>query len=732
VPNGNFTLDICGVCLSPDDPARNCSCACGNGVVDTQCGEQCDSPFGICCNATTCRFLPSTTQCRASAGVCDSPEFCTETSDLCPVDTFLPSSTVCRNATDICDAPETCSGFSPPCPADAVQPSSFECRPSAGICDTPEFCDEQNKSCPADSKQPITTLCSVATLACQEDSFCDAINDACPMNPFSPATRVCRAAAGICDLQENCTETSYLCPTDLFRPSTYVCRNKTGVCDVEETCPSGSAMCPPDAVLPLGALCRDTAGNCDIAEFCDSVNKTCPADQFKNSSVVCNPPQNNCDLPALCPSDGPLCPPNPDLPDGTSCQADGVPCTLDECIAGVCTLVNDTCQCLTNADCDPVPPTNLCLVGTCEPDNTCLNTLQPGFCFINGMCFADGTQNPSNGCLVCVVSQNTTSWSPRPMGFPCDTGSATGLCSAQDTCDAQGVCVDQYLPAGTICRGITDLCDLPEECQPASDFCPANLFQPSTYVCRNATGICDTPQTCPGGGPACPPNVPRDSSFVCRPSVGICDKDDRCDGVNVTCPEDVFFNSSVLCRLANPLLACDTSEFCSELSPFCGPDLGLPIGTLCRPSNGDCDLPEFCLGGTNLACPFDQFKNSSVICRPAISQCDATETCGGFSAPCPPDAQQPLGFACDTGAPEFSCSDQDTCNGNGTCVDRYLGNSTVCRPSTDNNVCDPEERCTELEDMCPADIDFGPEDVCGVCGGNGTTCLGKLLLLSFL
>src|SRR2546422_9272812 len=41
---------------------------------------------------------------------------------------------------DVCDPDETCTGTNASCPADAVKPSSFECRASAGVCDTAESC----------------------------------------------------------------------------------------------------------------------------------------------------------------------------------------------------------------------------------------------------------------------------------------------------------------------------------------------------------------------------------------------------------------------------------------------------------------------------------------------------------------------------------------------------------------------------------------------------------------
>src|SRR5262249_2099392 len=65
-------------------------------------------------------FLPSSTVCRASAGVCDTAESCTGTGAACPTNAFLPSSTVCRASAGGCDVVESCTGSSASCPSDTL------------------------------------------------------------------------------------------------------------------------------------------------------------------------------------------------------------------------------------------------------------------------------------------------------------------------------------------------------------------------------------------------------------------------------------------------------------------------------------------------------------------------------------------------------------------------------------------------------------------------------------
>src|SRR6476659_4001888 len=52
--------------------------ACGDGFVDAP-EEQCDdgNTTDGDCRSSACQFEPSSVECRSSAGVCDTAEFCT-------------------------------------------------------------------------------------------------------------------------------------------------------------------------------------------------------------------------------------------------------------------------------------------------------------------------------------------------------------------------------------------------------------------------------------------------------------------------------------------------------------------------------------------------------------------------------------------------------------------------------------------------------------------------------
>lgn len=53
---------------------------CGNGIVETEIGEECDSN-SPCCDS--CMFVVKGIECRASRGECDEVDYCSGVDDLC-------------------------------------------------------------------------------------------------------------------------------------------------------------------------------------------------------------------------------------------------------------------------------------------------------------------------------------------------------------------------------------------------------------------------------------------------------------------------------------------------------------------------------------------------------------------------------------------------------------------------------------------------------------------------
>ena len=94
---------------------------CGDGIIDTGYGEQCDPPGG-CCDGN-CQLLPSGAICRASSGDCDLPEVCSGVSAFCPDNVLKAPGSICRAALGPCDQPEYCDGSRSSCPTDYKYPA---------------------------------------------------------------------------------------------------------------------------------------------------------------------------------------------------------------------------------------------------------------------------------------------------------------------------------------------------------------------------------------------------------------------------------------------------------------------------------------------------------------------------------------------------------------------------------------------------------------------------------
>lgn len=117
--------EACSSCASDCGPC----CVCGDGLVETACGEQCDNGVaagGSCCSAS-CLLEAAGTPCRAASGVCDVAETCDGAGPVCPDDAKAGSGTPCRTATGACDVAEQCDGSSADCPEDGYRSDGSSC-----------------------------------------------------------------------------------------------------------------------------------------------------------------------------------------------------------------------------------------------------------------------------------------------------------------------------------------------------------------------------------------------------------------------------------------------------------------------------------------------------------------------------------------------------------------------------------------------------------------------------
>ncbi|MFH0870663.1 MAG: hypothetical protein V1866_06435 [archaeon] len=142
-------------------------------------GTICATEAGTCeandvCQSGVCteEYAPGTALCRAGAGTCDVPEYCTGTNPECPADGKRPDTYICRNSAGVCDVKEYCTGTANDCPTNGFKPSTFECRSANGVCDPGEYCTGSAAACPGNIYAPYNTSCSDG-LYCNGNEVCN-------------------------------------------------------------------------------------------------------------------------------------------------------------------------------------------------------------------------------------------------------------------------------------------------------------------------------------------------------------------------------------------------------------------------------------------------------------------------------------------------------------------------------------------------------------------------------
>ena len=113
-------------------------------------------------------------------------------------------------------------------------------------------------------------------------------------------------------------------------------------------------------------------------------------------------------------------------------------------------------------DVDDVEMTDLpCLPAGCEAPDGGSCPIDSGWCWIEGVCQAEGTNNPRNGCQTCSPTVDSLKWTPRSPGAACDDGVS---CTKDDAC-RNGTC-----SGITDCPGNGGAC-LSRTCDPGLNAC---------------------------------------------------------------------------------------------------------------------------------------------------------------------------------------------------------------------------------------------------------------------
>ena len=687
---------IDGICYDDGDahPYNECQ-YCNSTLGDDrwsnrEVGYLCDTwnPEGPCSVQDTCDgsgvcldiYLSVSFTCRPASGLCDEPEVCSGTSDWCPEDQFKPSTIECRGVLfgDDCDWPENCTGLHPFCPDDTVKSSGTLCRASEGICDLPEVCNGVNKTCPPDIFRDESFECRLSSAPCDAPEFCLGNNVTlaeepwlCPTDFLHGPTHICRVPTDLCDAPELCDGIVDSCPPDLIHINGTVCRPASDLCDKEEVCDGVSIMCPMDEVHGMETICRPSNGTCNPEERCPGQSiKSCPVDIIYPDTFVCGTAQGPCENDVTCPGEGQInfwaCPPR-DFKDTSE----------------VCRPANGVCD---NAEtCDGF--TELCPADSVKPI-TAACRLKNGPC--DRIDFCDGV---TKDCPADEIQPNTVT---------CHT--ARGPCETSVNCDGVSVACPSFnfLPSSTICRVSAGSCDPVENCDPFALepwLCPNDIFFDNSSLCRTQTGPCGTPTFCNGMMASCPSEEFLNSTVLCRAAASQCDESEYCNGVMSDCPPNVFTPLNFPCNL--DALNCTTDE-CNGFGQcvLVQDDCECMLNSDC-PVNATCIIPS-CLNGfcsealAPGACFIDGVCYAAGVRNPA-NQCQDCQP--GVD---PSTWQYALeGSPCQTLNATGICSDTDTCDGMGVCIDRFLDNSTICRAAA--GLCDEEERCQGDSDFCPAD-----------------------------
>lgn len=260
--------------------------------------------------------------------------------------------------------------------------------------------------------------------------------------------------------------------------------------------------------------------------------------------------------------------------DGVTCD-DQLFCTTDDvCNAGTCSAQPRECD--DGVDCNGVSTcdeeSDSCSPGITEcgmdfvcdlATDTCVTTCSG--CLVSGVCLPSGSEAAGNPCLVCNPAVSTTNFSPA-IGKAC--GAGANACSQQDTCDAQGVCQFNHLPAGAPCGTSTSTaCNQPDTCDGAGQ-CLQRL-SPNGTQCDDGT-FCTVGDECQAG--QCISTATRNCGVnrtcnelanQCR-CVG-CSLDADCIAIGASCGGSQICTADNTCKLGAGASCASASDCASGL-----------------------------------------------------------------------------------------------------------------------------------------------------------------------
>ncbi len=660
---------VCPGSTGPCDAGTACTPATGacDPLPDPAAGTSCNTDLNLCtidkCNGTGQCVLNSTVTCASAVPPCEGGQVCVPATGLCQDQPDAPTSTVCQADSSQCTI-DHCNGT-----GGCVTTSNVVCPGSTGPCDAGTACTPATGACDPLPDPPLNTACERDGNLCTHD-HCDGGGSCITFDNVA-----CPGAAGVCDAGQQCVPSTGLCANLPDPPNSTPCEQDGDLCTNEHCDGSGSCVflsnvtCPgPIGDCDGGKVCQPSTGACidapepTLGTSCEADGNLCTVDQCdgagnctKLMDRVCPGPENACDGGKVCqPSTG-TCINVADPPLGTPCQVDSSLCTLDHCDGSGTCLTYDYVVCS--------GPTGVCDAGTsCNPSTGSCDPLPDPSPTTS--CEQDGnlcTLEHCNGLGSCVVTSTVT------------CPGSTGACDAGKSCNpTDGLCFDLPDPAlGTACEADGNLC--------THDHC-------------NGTGSCVTfgNVTCQSANPPC------EAGEICQPTTGVCvalpdaplstpcERDgnlctiDHCNGTGAC-----VLLSNVVC--AEPLPPCEAGELCNPTNGLCVELPDAPLGTTCEQDGNLCTI-DHC-NGTGSCLTFDY-----VPCPGPAHACDGGTQCNPATGGCIDLPDPALGTACEG---DGNLCTFDHCNGQGVCVTFDVEN---CPGPT--GVCDSGTACTPSTGLC--------------------------------
>lgn len=315
-------------------------------------------------------------------------------------------------------------------------------------------------------------------------------------------------------------------PGGLCAPGASACRCQSdGDCD-----PAYGEPCRPNRCVPDLHRCMLDSGiregePCEDGDFC-TTGETCQRGTCKGGVATCE-----CRRDDECPDDGNPC--TDTVCDRGSCAHrpgealcdDGDGCTEgDRCADGVCVPGLRICDCDGDARCDDGLT---CTVDRCL-EGSCVQSLDPAWCLVEGRCVAAGETAPSSPCMACRPDVDPLRWMPLDDAAPCSDGNP---CTDPDLC-REGLCI----PGALVCECVdASMCDDGNPC--TDDSCVEFYCRhvPNTLPCEDGDPA-TLGDACAGGscqpGPRCGDSDcarPRETCATCAADCGVCpDRETLC------------------------------------------------------------------------------------------------------------------------------------------------------------------------------------------------------------